>query len=39
MTAGRRTIRWNAAGCASGVYIVSLESQGRRDSHKITFMK
>lgn len=39
MTAGRRTIRWNAAGCASGVYIVSLESQGRRDSHKITFLK
>ncbi len=39
MPAGRRTIRWNAAGCASGVYIVSLESQGKRDNRKITFLK
>ena len=37
--AGRHSVVWNAAGHASGTYIVSLETQGKRDIRKITFMK
>ena len=37
--AGRHSVVWNAAGHASGTYIVSLEVEGKRDIRKITFMK
>ena len=37
--AGYHRIVWNAKGRASGVYIVSLVSQGKRDVRKIALMK
>ena len=39
MEAGRHSVVWNAAGHASGTYIVSLEVEGKRDIRKITLMK
>jgi hypothetical protein len=39
MAAGHHSVVWNAASCSSGLYIVSLESTGKRDSRKITLMK
>ncbi len=39
MGVGTHRVVWNAAGRASGVYFVTLESGGRRDVRKVTFMK
>ncbi len=38
-TAGSHSIVWNAAGLASGIYLVRLESAGQFDTHKITLLK
>ncbi|MBL0061747.1 MAG: T9SS type A sorting domain-containing protein [bacterium] len=38
-TAGQHSIVWNAAGLASGIYLVRLESSGQFDTHKITLLK
>ena len=38
-TAGQHSIVWNAAGLASGIYLVRLESGGQFDTHKITLLK
>ena len=38
-TAGQHIIVWNAAGLASGIYLVRLESAGQFDTHKITLLK
>jgi ligand-binding sensor domain-containing protein len=38
MNAGRHTIVWNARQ-ASGVYLATLESEGRRDTRRVTFVK
>lgn len=38
-TAGQHSIVWNAAGLASGIYLVRLESAGQFDTHKITLLK
>jgi hypothetical protein len=37
--AGRHSVVWNAKGLSSGLYIVTLESNGKRDSRKVTLMK
>jgi len=39
MSAGAHRVVWNAAGQASGVYIVVVESGGLKDTGKITLMK
>lgn len=39
LNAGNHTISWNPRGFASGVYFISIESNGKRDSRKVTFMK
>ena len=39
MSAGTHSIIWNAARRASGVYLVTLESRGMRDTRKVLFIK
>lgn len=39
MNAGMHRVVWSAAGRASGIYFVTLESGGNRDIRKVTFMK
>lgn len=39
MNAGSHQVIWNATRHSSGVYLVVLESEGRKDSRKVVFMK
>ena len=39
MNAGSHQVAWNASPYSSGVYLVVLESEGRKDSRKVVFMK
>ncbi|MHB9030004.1 MAG: T9SS type A sorting domain-containing protein [Candidatus Latescibacterota bacterium] len=39
LSAGSHTVTWNPKGLASGVYFISVESNGKRDSCKATLMK
>jgi len=39
MDAGIHKVVWNAKGNSSGVYVVLVESDGKQDTRKITFMK
>jgi hypothetical protein len=39
MTQGNHTVRWNAAGQASGVYMLRLEASGQTLTRKMTFLK
>ncbi len=38
-TAGSYELTWNAAGAASGVYVVRLEALGKVDSRKVVLCK
>jgi hypothetical protein len=39
LNAGTHSVTWNAGGHASGVYFISVESNGNRDIRKATLMK
>ncbi|MHB9027620.1 MAG: DUF7948 domain-containing protein [Candidatus Latescibacterota bacterium] len=39
LSAGSHTVTWNPHGLASGVYFITVESNGIRDSRKVTLMK
>jgi hypothetical protein len=39
MEPGRHSMVWNAKGCSSGVYLVVLEANGKRDSMKVSLVK
>ena len=39
MSAGIHEVVWKAAGKASGLYILVMEANGLRDTHKVTFLK
>ncbi len=39
MEAGTHKVVWNAGGNSSGVYLVMVESNGRKDTREVTFIK
>jgi len=39
MSPGTHSVTWNAKGCSSGVYLVVLEADGKRDVRKVSLVK